>query len=1596
MALFDEEGVVPTPEQVPGWMVAADNHNIGNNSGGSWLEPETWSDKFSGAGKLIATGMLSGANSFYNSGATIGRFIGATDAEDRDTGDWIANIDEDLGEYYRQNPGAADLVGFIASSLVPGVAGVKVLNAGQRALQVAADTGKLGVNLSRATKLLVPKTDLYVQSAAKEITQGMNVFNSINTSGVKALASGVTQNVLEGLAFETAVQATLFKSPILEVQDTGDIIKNIAIGGALGGVIGGAFSGAVSLGKIKSLVTAEQKKLLPLSSRTIIEPGTSPAAKIILMAEDAETAVMPLRTGTDDSNIAAATKLYNDKMRRIDLDIRDNINTMAKGTSVELSNMVADAVKGAGSKDVMNLFLHTEEIAPLKIFTKVENDFKASVKAGNADTALGVKYLKLTGEDAGKVLDSEPLVLNLADTVLAKKGQSLQEATIAAVRKNKFKVDDGFSTSNLTKGSGHLEAEARYLWARYLLKEIPDGATFRSTDIPLLERALQDGKLSINLTDDSGKLVQEGFDSADKLRNYIIETKQDIANRLIEKTIKKADVPLEFSTPAIAKIVNTKLARLEGTRLGEPSKDFFAMQTNLETYSKQLQGKGLLAANGEVTDPALLPSFAKISSRIPNDAMADGFVIDGLTYLKEQQKQFEIAASNVTARALGNLDELIPKITQEELMGANTSGVGATLFGFENSNYGTLGSTVAGIGSITKLAKQEFRQVDQNLLEGPLARLGNNAEAAIEHHVITQQVTRSGDLWKVAPGEERALVRKSALDKMEKSADEFEGFDPADLIPIKNKETYDTIVAEIENTSRKTVNWTELNAVHGRQTNKDPGVYRPIRPDLKQFPHFAFVKDPRVTGSGHTTLLHASSAGKLDELINSVKLNNPELSVLTKTESDDWFKARHEYEYERSLNENYINSELKNKGIFSEFYTKTDPQKIVNDILQSHLRDSDVLVTELVRLKNQAAFDWLEDQGKQFTKIEASQFGGSLSKIEREGKNPYTDYIKTALDISKVSEYPLIYGINKQFDSAVSNVVARINDIFSKSKTPEEMIGINETLEKYGMNTAYRNAATDLLVNHTAPRGELTKFVRGANALLSKLTLGLDPLNAINNFIGANVLRGTELTQLTRAIASGDTKIAGELAKLAKVNLPGGVGSILAPTKLVKNALAAYVGPGSKELVARYTEAGYIKGISAQFHSILDDFTLKGTETVADLNSRIQRAFTKTKELSEVGEKLTGNQLAEEMNRFLSANVMDQLTTLAKKNGLLSDAEAHSYINTFVNRVEGNTIASQRPIIFQGPIGQAIGLFQSYQFNLLQQMFRYVAEGSKKDAAMLLGLQSTFFGLQGLPAFQFINQHVVGTASGNTEHRDLYDGILGIGGKNVGEFLLYGLPSNILQTNLYTRGDINPRQVTVIPTAPAEVPFIGAFGKFLGSVKETATKISGGAPVWESMLQGLEHNGLSRPMAGLAQTLQAFGSGGKVYSTSNKGTIISSNDLFSWATATRLIGGRPLDEAVVNDAVFRIHAYTQYNRSKMMSLAERVKTSVIAGNVPEDEAIAEFASGYAASGGKQVNFNQWMMNQYKNANTPESERLAGQLANPLAQKAQLLMGGAEF
>lgn len=1602
-----------SPVEFPSYLPAADNHNLGN-VGSSWFDYNPIN-----LPKFAAVSVLSGLNSIYNTGMSVGNFLGGDATfKESDTGSLISGIDSDLGAYYQENKPAADLMGFLVTSLIPGTTGIKILNAGQKAI-AAAKAGYVGTNLGLALGLRTPLIESYIASSATEIATGQAAFSSITSSAAKALSLGVYQNVLEGAAFETAVQATMQASPILDGQSKSDVVWNIATGGLFGGVLGGAIQSARTLGAIRAGVKQTSAELLPFSSRATWHNTSVTSDRLINFADDLEHGPV-----LDPGDPLYQTKvgLLEQRQIRIRQDIRSTIHEMTPGSDTSLSRGIADFTEGQPSQDIINNFLDVDQVGRLQTPTRVEKNIKETINAGasSGPESHQVAYWKLSGEEAGSVLNRTPEVHNLADSVVETSGNSTRSQIMGDVRAQKYRVGDNWSAADSTlDSSGHLDAERRYIWANDVLNEVKEGSSVGLYDIPVLERALKDQQLSINLTDPAGKVIKAGFGSTSELQQYIIAAKEQAAATLQERALlgrgtnvltknNSSNAAQDWVTEKIGKIVNTKVARLNGDVAGDA--DYFAWQDLQRQRDDFLRSKGIKAVDGEENDPRFLPSWAKVT-KIVRDKEVDGNVVDGLTYIKSMQAQAQGVVDQVVAKQMGSMASALPRWSDSYLAKTNAIGTGSRPLAINNPEYDSPGSLTSLIGSLLSKFARDSKDTFSGIHSGLLSDVARNQDAVIEWASLNQRVSRSAQTW-VKHTEFNGKVSEHYLVDAKEYGQVFgDGADATGslydisengLIPIKNESVGNLVDAHSNQTREINGRRNERSSAAGTDQARQieiagAPIFRPIPPDPKDYPFIAFIKDHTVTSQGHTSMIFAQNENQLRDLVASAQRSRPELSVFYKSDTVDFFKARQAYEADRALSDNYIDSSLKNNGLYSNYFATTDPQKMANDYLQHHLRLIDTDAREIIRAKYQPQFDWLEDQATNYSRVETSKFGGNFDQLEAQGKNPYLSYVKTALNLSRVQEVPLWNNVNKLADQTVSTLYGKIQDLWGATSTPsaESLESINKSLAAYGMNTGYYDAATQLTVNHVAPKAVLSQFVRGANAILAKFTLGLDPLNALVNALGANILRTTELSQQLDAAAAGNSDIAGKLAQLYKLDVTGKGDLIRSPVKLMAQAGRDFFSSDPTLLPTHqlYRDLNLQRGYGDQFRSIVrDDLALRGTETADILQTKLRSALTRAVELSGVAEKYTGNKLAEEFNRFVSARSAELVTNPAVDAGIMTRQEQYAYMNTFVNRVEGNIIASQRPFAFQGPIGQAIGLFQSYQFNIMQQMFRYVAEGSGKDAAMLLGLQGTFFGLQGMPAFQAINQHIIGTASGNPKHIDAYDATYGIVGKNLGDLLTYGLPSNLLSTNLYARGDINPRQLTVIPTALNEVPIVGAFTKFFGDLKDTTTKIGTGANVWETLLQGIEHNGISRPLSGIAQTLQATTGSGVPFSTTSKGSIMFSNDLLSLATLSRLSGGRPLDEAIINDGIFRIHSYQQDDLAKMDMLSRSIKASGINGQTVSSEQTNKFLGEYIANGGKQVMFNKFMMNEITQANTSEAQKITKSLNNPFAQKVQLLMG----
>lgn len=1635
-----QSGNDPTGTSMPSYITAADTMNIAN---GNQTFAESALDAAASIPKFIASSLISGANQLYNIPADVGNLFGG-DFERSDTGEVISSLDSDLGRFYEENKEGSDLVGFMVSSLVPGIAGIKVLNAGQKTLQTAIGAGKFGTNTGKALGLLAPKRALEstaYKNALLEVATNSSAASLTNRNALSALASGFGQNALEALAFETAVAATMFNSPILENQDFGDFMTNVAFGAGVFGLIGSAVDGAkisFSLKKAADSAAVEARPWVAVAEAASASKGYE---KVVLDFEQINN-IPPVPKGLDPKRAEYLRAAADTKRMTLENRIRTELGTLSKGDQ-DVAEVLFESFKKAGLESQQSSFIGLVEAtrmgAPAKIADRAER-IQAKMTKGTASikeieefaaSKIEVAYAKTWGEGVGRTTYEAPKITSLIDTLKA--GDSIKVDTRKVVAgSKKYNFDTKFNTGKISKlnitkpwnilKADPFESQARYIWAQHLPKFKPtanDILKVHVDDIPLMEKVLTEvDPADLRFVEFKG--LKEGESIGGNLQNFIGDRKVAIANTLLDDTKAAAT----RTQDEIAAIVNIKSSALSGELIKDPvsryhTSDILAMQHHAEVYTKKLIDQGARRAKDGIVPIHNVPQHVKLTYDSTPFQGLDNFTVENMAIIKEQQKIYQEGTSRAAAGILGDDYARFEDINSGKVFsGAVPSGSGAGFAHAASANYGTLAASVENIGRTTVDVISKFKARTQDVLEPLLYKLGNNKEAAIEWSTLQQRVrsiegtyglNAAGDAleplvlirWKAA-AEEAVAAGKQAPKRPVLANPGMEL-----RIPIQNEATRNLVKAHIEINAKRTNSLAEIRTAQGAQFGRDPEAFYPIPVNPKDFPNFAMVIDESITSGNHSKTLYASSAEELDEMIKKLK-QNPHLKILTKNEAEAYYSARGKWDYDKTLNNNYLDTEAHRRGVSAPFFVPTDPKKIVDDMMDWHMTRETALVREAVTAKYEVQFEELRRLGDEFTNVATSKFGSQNLQqyAEDASKNPFAGYIKTALGIRKNSDYPWWVNANRMADEAVSKLLKKATTVVEKSKTDAELLEVNSMLERAGYKGAAYDESMEIFANASPAQGTLSAIVQKANSILATVVLRWDTLNAVNNAVSANVLLGAETKAIVRAIGRGDAEAVGALAKLTRTAVPGTEHTVMSPTKMIAaavkkfNAFDATSSPDFKF----YKDNGYITSISDQYKSTLDDLTFNPSAGVKSWDNKIKDVHKKLRAAADTGEKWTGNKLAEEFNRFVAADVMKQMTDIAVTRNLMTAKEQLAYINTFVNRTQGNYLAAQRPMMFQGPVGQAIGLFQTYQFNLIQQLLRHVGEGHAKDGMTLLALQGTIHGMNGLPAFNAINTHLVGTASGNTEHKDAYDAVYGIAGKEAGDVLMYGLASNALgllhpdlKINLYTRGDINPRHLTIVPTDPSQIAIIQTGAKVFNNIFETAKKMGAGGDVTNILLQGLEHNGISRPLAGLAQTLQGLDNPlAASYSTSNRGNVIASNDLLSIANLGRVLGGKPLDEAIALDATYRYKAYNLADSKKRALLGESIKSTMLAGNDPTLEQIQGFAESYAKTGGRQEEFNSWMVQLNRTANTSQANKISQSLKDPFSQSMQRLMGGEEL
>lgn len=1147
-----------------------------------------------------------------------------------------------------------------------------------------------------------------------------------------------------------------------------------------------------------------------------------------------------------------------------------------------------------------------------------------------------------------------------------------------------------------------LDSTARFMWARELEDKFFTNKTIAWNDFALLDRAKTlplkyqaSDLVKVRLED--GRLIS--LQDVTSSSEFIQGLKLDFLQKELGSQVKGYDIR------QIANTINAERQWVEDAIASNfaQSKQLLAESRDLSAFFKpqtvqveyDLGAKQAIYSGGAVG---------------PNHYST---AVLGHHYnLRIRQNE----GNNAFGAVLGEDAQRFLDAPADLIQGVSEQGAGAKVFGASNADYGRQAELfVQDTGKQTALVSQKLRDATIHELSPVINAVRDSVDASAELGVLTTALRRDARRYYLvrddALGTSRLVDREAVKILESGKADSID--DAIDMVrasgsvdqkirgeyKITNREVADFFDSSTGLNAERVQKQTALLNASGISRELDArAVYVPPV-DTRRYPFFAFVSaKARIGASTDLAMITAKSEEQLRQLASKV---GDDYEVVFKNDVTKFKKAQGQYDYSMQINESQVNSAMQRQGILGDFFPETRAENVLEDYVRWHGNASDNLVRSAVQVKHRQFFSELEFLSEQYQSASTSVAKGVGAAFRKGIADPFGDYIKTALNISKQGEFPLIDSLNEFVDKIGTKAYSALDDIWaefrgSKGKDLVSLQRANDLMEEAGLGTPYKTMEDYLVANEKVPKNLIKTSFQKVNLWLATTVLRFDFANSLVNVISTPIMLGTEVASI-RGLVEKDAALSGKLSELMTVRIPGQTAAVPSTTKLLGNAIKNFFGPEKAALLQRYKDNGDIREVAALYHEVLDDLAYVPNRSASDWSSKVDRAVEK-------GATITGNNFSEQLTRFISADVMRQISDPLVAAGKMDLKEQNAYISSFVNRVQGNYISSQRPVAFQGTTGAAVGLFQTYAFNVLQQLFRHMENRDRRALLTFSGLQTSIYGMNGLPFFDAINQHLIGSASGNTGHQDAYS-FLPAANKEVGDWLLYGTASAFplfgeKAPALYSRGDINPRHVSILPINPLDIPAVSASIKLVGSIAGFGKQVAQGADVSSSMLQALEHHGWNRPLAGFAQVLAG-------QTTTGKGSLISSaNDLetttmlsriperlISFGGASRIFGARPMDEAVALNNLYRNKSYEAMDRAKIDALGQAVKTKLANNQMPDEEEMEDFMSTYAKSGGRIETFSGSLQRWSRDANSSIVNQLSQKTGSSYGKKMQSLMGG---
>ena len=949
-------------------------------------------------------------------------------------------------------------------------------------------------------------------------------------------------------------------------------------------------------------------------------------------------------------------------------------------------------------------------------------------------------------------------------------------------------------------------------------------------------------------------------------------------------------------------------------------------------------------------------------------------------------------------------------------------GSGPTMWGASNAGYSARERTklwAQHTGMIVRGEKQRLKDEIAGQLRPYVTSISRNLTAAAELSMATTMLRRTdASYYRVMVNFDEAgnaLTKPRAMfvseevknlvdagDDVWTATNKVNAQGKTSGLPITSEAVADFLSKHMDLNAATGEKLRTLRSAHGLTSRYDfQRLYVPPI-DTERYPYIAFVKQKGGVGaSDEVAMITAKDSSQLRTLMASIDRNA--YDVYDKTDVKNFFEAKGAYSYQQAFNDKRVSSALRKEGKLGDFFPETRGELVLDDYARFHMNQQDALVNQAVQTQYAELFGQLKFLSDEYTRADKSIARGKIGTLLRRTEDPFGDIIKTSLDFQKMGEFPLLDSLNEFVDIAGRKAYNVASQLWRRADAGlisyEEA---NRVAERFGLSgvggNIYKNVHQYMEANVVPDKNLIAITAAKMNRAMATLGLRLDFANSLVNILSTPIMLGMEHTAI-KNIAKKDPEVAGKLAELYSTTAPGTQLKVPSYSKMLFNAVGNYF-KDSGELMARYKPIAGLDDMLQEHRMMLDEMAFKPWEAPSAIGERVDKWV-------ETASKYTGNTFSEKFTRFVSADIMRQQTDVLEAAGMMTRQEANAYISTFVNRVQGNYVQSQRPLLFQGTTGRAVSLFQTYMFNVAQQLLRHVGDKNTKALLTFGALQSSIYGLQGLPYFEAVNSTLLAGMDSNPERKDVYSELTKAN-EDIGKWLLYGTASAFPLMDgkgpaLYTRGDLNPRTLIGLPTSLSDIPAISGASKLVSTVYGMTKNIAKGGDVENSVMLALEHQGLSRPLAGFAQLYTGR-------TTTSKGSLVSAaNDLNVTAemsslfpgvspldAAIRLAGAKPLDTSIAINQMYRNAQYKLEDQARIERLGMAVKTRLYNNQVPSDEEMQGFMESYATSGGTQQQFSKAMQRWMRDANSSVVNQTTQKLGDRYSQRIQVLLGGEEL